>query len=571
MYPNPKDVFTMPESHENDVTTGIQRRFFLKGAAITVGGAALSSPLLAACGGSSSSSSSSKEGNASASAAALPTFVNALVAKPDLPGTPEGVQPGFTKALASYPKSVKGEVGSGKDVSILLPTYNPPPPPPGGNAYLQALNKATNTNLKMQVTPAADYPAKFASVTAGNDLPDLVLMPLFMNLPRLPDLLKSRFSDISDYVSGDKVKDYPNLAGIPTYTWKMARIRGRIYGVPLSRPVFAANMLVRNDQLKKAGLAVPTSADEFEKLCKDYTDAKAGRWALGSDNTFNFNIQWFAQMYGAPFRWGKKDDGTLVKDYETDEYAEAVAYAAKLRKAGYFHPDAGTVSISATKDQFGAGKVLMYLDGTNGWKADYDVYGKANPGMDVQALVPFTPDGSKVTQYFDNGIFALMGLKKADPDRVKELLRVLNYFAAPFGSEENLLVTAGVEGVDHTMVNGLPTLTDRGKLEQNIAPYYIGSGQAVLANTDYPKQVTDQHSWQEKVADHGVPDPTAGLYSDTNGTKGPALTKTIDDAVRNIISGRASIDSLKSAVSAWRSGGGDAIRKEFEAELSKSG
>lgn len=556
----------MNEQNHERSATGLSRRFFLKGAAVTVGGVGLGSPWLAACGGSSSTSA----GNADTSAAALPTFVNALILKPDLPDSAQGVQPGYLTTPASFPKSVKKAVGSGGTVTSLVLTYNPPPPPPGDNAWLQAVNKAVNIKYSPQVTPASDYPAKFASVTAGNDLPDLVQMPLFMNLPRLPDLLEKRFADISEFVSGDKVKDYPNLAGIPTYSWKMARVRGRIYGVPLSRAVFFNPLLMRQDLLDKAGqTTMPTSLEEFEALCKAVTDPKAGRWALASDDSNVFDVPFFAQLFGAPMRW-RKDAKGLVKDYETDEYAEAVAYAAKLRKAGYFHPDSGTVNISKIKDYFASGKALMYLDGASAWRASYESYAASVPGLHVEGLIPFAAKGGKPVAYFDNGIFSLLGFTKAKPERIQELLRMVDYFSAPFGSEEFQLLSYGVEGVDHTVVDGSPVLTDRGKLEQGISLWCIGAGAGVVNQPQFPDYVKQYHAYQEKIAPLGISDPTNGLYSDTNSRQGGALTLAINDAVRSVVAGRSSMSAFTEAVAKWRSGGGDTIRKEFEAELAKS-
>lgn len=554
----------MHQITQSGSATGVDRRAFLRGAVFAVGGVSLGGPLLTACSGSSSTAAASGE------AVALPTFVNALLAEPDLPGTPDGVQPGFLSAIEEYSTSVTGKVGSGGTVTALVTSYNPPPPPAEDNAWLQAVNEATSIEYVPQVTPAGDYPAKFASVTAGNDLPDLVQMPIGMNLPRLPDLLQSRFADLSDHLSGDAVKDYPNLAGIPTYAWKAARIRGRIFAVPLPRPVFASPLLMRQDLLDAAGLQQPTSTEEFEALCTELTDPKAGRWALGSDDVNAYDIGIFAQLFGAPMRWRAASDGSLVKDYETEEYASAVEFAAKLSKAGYFHPESSTVNISKMKEYFGSGKIVMYQDGPSGWRANYETYAPSTPGLHVEALVPFAAGGGDPVTFLDTGVFSLMGIKKADGERVEELLRLLNFFSAPYGSKEYLLLTAGVEGVDHTLVDGQPVPTDRGKLEQNISLFYLGGGLQVLVSAPYPDFVRQQHAWEEAVIDSGVSDPTNGVYSETNSRTGPALTTAMLDVVRGVVSGRTPLSAFAEGVKAWRSGGGDTIRGELETELAKS-
>ncbi|MFJ7625193.1 extracellular solute-binding protein [Streptomyces sp. NPDC097595] len=546
------------------VSSPLDRRTFLRGAVLTAAAASVGAPLLTACGGGAGSSA------AAGPKAALPSYIPALKAKPDLVGTAGGIQDGFTRPITSYYRSVTGEVGTGSDVTAMMLTYTPPPPAASGNVYLKALNKRASTNLKVQVTPAADYPAKFGAVTAGDALPDLVQMPLFMNLPHLDELLNSRFADLSDHLSGDKVKKYPNLAGIPTYAWKAARIRGRIYGIPLPRPLVAWPMLVRQDILTREGLRQPRSADEFVQLCKDYTNAKAGRWALGSDSTFMFNVNWFGQMYGAPMRWALKQDGSLVKDWETDEFAQAVEFARKLKSAGYFHPDAGAVSVVQVKEQFAQGKILMGMESPSGWPAYYETYGKTVPGLSVDALVPFAPGGGPAKQYLDTGIYSITALKKADEDRVEELLRVMNFLAAPYGSQEYALINYGVEGTDHTVDSkGTVTMTDRGTAEKNVALYYLTACAPVLTSTNYPHFVEQAYAWQKKVVPGGVSDPTNGLYSETASRVGSQLTKAMTDSLLGIISGRRSLNDLKPAVTAWRNGGGDKMRAEYEKALAE--
>lgn len=537
----------------------LTRRTFLRRTALTAGLAAVTGPLLDACG------SGGGGGTIAGGGVPLPDYVPALKVKPDLPGTAAGIQDGFTSAVKNYLPSVTGPIGNGGDVRSLLITYTPPPPPVEQNTWWQAVNKRTNVNFRAEIAAAADYPTKFASVVAGGNLPDLVQVPLFINLPRLPDLLGAQFQDLSDLLSGANVREYPNLAGIPTYSWNIARIKGRIYGVPLSRPVIYAPLLIRQDILDQVGATRPTDATSFEALCKELTNAPAGRWALGSDTTFMFDLPFFAQMFGAPVRWGRKPDGSLVKDYETDQFAAAVEYARKLRAAGYFHPDAGSISQSQVKDQFGAGKIVMYNDGPSGWKSNYDIYAPATPGINIDAMVPFAANGGPTPCFLDRPAFSITAIKKADPERVKELLRLLNYFAAPYGSMEYLLNTSGVQGVDYTMNPvGLPTLTTVGKAEQGVGFFYVMSPPQVLADPDHPDFVKQAHTWQSTVVPRGVSDPTDGYYSDTASRTNAQLEQAMGDALRNIISGRGALADLKPAVDAWRNGGGDRIRKELQ-------
>ena len=54
-------------------------------------------------------------------------------------------------------------------------------------------------------------------------------------------------------------------------------------------------------------------------------------------------------------------------------------------------------------------------------------------------------------------------LKKADPERIKLLLNVINYIVSPFGSQEYLTVNYGVKDQDYKFDdNGNPQRTQQG-------------------------------------------------------------------------------------------------------------
>ena len=75
---------------------------------------------------------------------------------------------------------------------------------------------------------------------------------------------------------------------------------------------------------------------------------------------------------------------------------------------------------------------------------------KLNPPVKVRALRPFSADGSKPIWHQSQGVNGMTAIKKATPERVKGLLADLNYFAAPFGSQEYHLLNFGVKEVDST-------------------------------------------------------------------------------------------------------------------------
>ena len=67
-----------------------------------------------------------------------------------------------------------------------------------------------------------------------------------------------------------------------------------------------------------------------------------------------------------------------------------------------------------------------------------------------------------------------------------------------------------------------------------------------------------------------ITDPSVGLYSPTNATKGANLTQAMTDGVNQILFGRADVSTLDGLVKTWRSNGGDQIRGEYEDAFARS-
>ena len=151
------------------------------------------------------------------------------------------------------------------------------PPSPDKNPWWKGLNERMGVELSMTMVPNADYAQKYATTIAGSDLPDLMQMQVVQNFPQL---LESKFTNLSEYLSGDAILDYPNLANIPTFTWKSSIYNGAIYGVPIPRGKPGHYMFIREDLFDNVDASKnPQSYDEFLDTAKKLTDP--GEAALG--------------------------------------------------------------------------------------------------------------------------------------------------------------------------------------------------------------------------------------------------------------------------------------------------
>lgn len=540
--------------------TNTSRRTFLRGA-LGAGVLAASAPIIAACGGTTAATD-----NAAVNAKVkLPTYVPYQGVTPDLPPTADGVLAGFLNYPANPLRVSHTPPGSGGTVSAFVQTYSAVPPPLGNNPFWQQLNSRLGTNLELIISPTSDYDSKLATLVAGDDLPDLIQMA--GAIPQLPALLAAKCQNLSPYLSGDAVKAYPFLANIPTASWQSSVYNGGIYGIPVPRGIIGRPLYVRDDLLAEKGLStsdVQTFAD-LRQLFVEVNDPTHNRWALGDASTMVGIVQ---QMLGVANTW-RIDGGKFTSYYELPETKQALSTCAQLVKDGLVQPDSFAASANTTQ-WFEAGQIV-FVD--NGYTAFGQLYREnvAGPGFDVVGLVPPKFDAHSTPSHWQNApALSFTALKKADDKRIKELLSIANWLAAPFGTEECRFRRYGITGRDYTLENGNPVLNQTGQTETGLNVAYIADAPAVFYEPGLPDVTRKEYAFAKQFVPGSQPNPALEYYSDTNSTKGSLLYTNITDAQNAILQGQQPLSSWDDAVSAWRSGGGDQIRSELQEAYQKS-
>ncbi|MER6946650.1 hypothetical protein ABT294_21720 [Nonomuraea sp. NPDC000554] len=540
------------------MATSMSRRGFL---GLALAGATVAG--LAACGGEGGGAAGVKNGGADLSKKLrLPTYTAAKIPTPDLP-VDAGQDPAYLKYPAELVKSVASPPGDGSKITSLTQTWDVAPPALGQSAYLQELNKRLGAEWNMNIVVGDGYPDKFNAIIASDDLPDLVWFPPNQGLQRVPELLEAKFHDLTPHLSGDAIKKYPNLANLGDVTWKSAVTNGKLFGVAVSYSRFGQVLLADQDFWKPVGGLAFTSADDFLAKATQLLDAKKNKYVL-EPAYYNF-VHMFSHWYGAPNTW-KLAGGKLTHQFETPEYLAALEFAIKCFKANLFWPDA---TLANVKEKVANGQLGAYVESFPGFIND-----ARNQKYNLGAIVPFAATPSSKPIY--NAGLGSVGFtainKKADPKRVEMLLAVLNFMAAPFGTEENEIINYGVEGVHFTKSGGDLTFTDKGKAEvpttQQPISFVIGSPSAIFL-PGQPERTKLIHDFETKVAPMLQQRVTTGHFSDTFTQKGGELSTMGTDMVVDIVSGRKQLSDWQPFVKQWLKKGGEAMRAEYEASLAK--
>jgi putative aldouronate transport system substrate-binding protein len=491
----------------------------------------------------------------------LPTYTPYAGVTPDLPGTEDGGLPGFLQYPKSPPRAISGKPASGGEMTQLVPITSGLPPTVDKNKYWQEINSRLGMDLKLQMVPDGQgYTDKLTTLLASGDLPDALCIEAPSTQPNIADIAAHELADLSEFLAGDAAKDYPFLANLPTESWASTVFNGKIYGVPIPRGVFSSITFVRKDLAAAKSLnPKPANFDEFRKLCQGLTDQRANKWGIDRPAAA---MQIVINMLGKPNPWAEKD-GAFTSQYETDEYRQALSSVLTLVKDKVFQPDGITASAVTGKQWFRNGTVALFTGGYKGWLLDIFA-GWPDQDKQVDGLVEPGYDGGPGTHRQGAPLFSMTSLKSADQDRIKQILSVCNWMAAPFGTEEYLLRKYGVADVDYTLNGTDPSLTKQGESELLLPDYYVADSPDVVYAASQPDNVKVIHDYLAEEAKIIVPDPTLGLYSPTTSNKGSSLNKPMTDFQVEYFNGRKSLDDWDDLVKTWRKNGGDTIRKEYE-------
>jgi putative aldouronate transport system substrate-binding protein len=533
--------------------------------------------LLAACSSGAPQAATPAAGPSvtqTAGSVVFPTYQAAVNRPtPDFPSKGAQYEDGYNNYPPNPVRTVTQPPGLGSSVTAFVQPLQPPPTALDQNPAWQEVNRQLNAQIQFNMVPVADYRAKLSTLMAGDDLPDLINVFRGINgIANLPPFLEAKCADLSPYLAGDAAKDYPNLAAIPTFAWRNSGsvINHHIYMVPVERYA-PGTLLLKNAKIYDQEIGadyVPRDLDDYKRILVQLNRPAQARYATGAYQGVAFNVEYYAAAFGAPNNWMVDASGRFTKSYETAEYKAAVGYARDLVAAGVYHPNSLTnTSIKQGETDFVAAKQAVFISSFgNPWNDVWRQARSLKDPFDILFVPPFPAhSGGKPAHFLGLGFQSATALKKAPPERIKELLGILNYLAAPFGSVEDLLLTAGIPGTDYTLDGkGNPVLTDRGNSDANNVPWkYVLQRPQVMYLPDIPNYAKTLYDVEQALNPIGVADPSLGLYAPTDSSKGVTAQLTWFENLTDIVAGRRPMADFDQLLKDWQNSAGNQVRTEL--------
>jgi putative aldouronate transport system substrate-binding protein len=494
-----------------------------------------------------------------------------------IPSPMPGVPAVYTKYPAPY-QSVTDVPGKGGKVRIFWLT-DARIKPRDENTWWQELEQRLGVELDIQLIPGSAYGDKIATTIAGGDMPELMQVLTLLSPQQPKFMLQGAYTDLSDALSDENRPAYPNLNKIPGYAYTNSKLNGTLYAVPSPFPIEPNAQWYRGDWADTLGIAKPTNAAEYRAMLQAFTNddpdgnGNADTYGTAFEQLNGFEQRFVHGMFRVPCEsdgFRLNDDGTFTYVVETDEFKSALEYQSQLWADGVFHPDSRTMANTDVRDQVignvaGGGAIAFVLvsDSRKNLKL-------VAPEGTLNGIVPPGHDGGAGVNYNIDGYFGQVCIPSSigkDEAKLQELLGLCNYFAAPFGSEENIFLTLGKEGVHWTQNDdGSRTKTQQGNEE--VLGSILG-GDSVLFDAN-AKQAVEFQSMMYEQAQTGVFSATNPLYSETAANKGAELAQLYTDRLYEIGTGSKGIDAIDAWLNDWKSRGGDQIRKEYEEAYAQS-
>ncbi|MEU6023368.1 extracellular solute-binding protein [Micromonospora sp. NPDC047134] len=547
------------------------RRNFLSlfglGAVAVAGG-----PLLAGC--SEAPAGSGNAQNLDAFGHLLPTQKDLTGSiAPDIVGT-RPVPDGYTRYPANLVDLITEKPGtSGKEITAMTPAWGPAPPGIGQSAYLQAVNDELGVPVNFTIQDGITYADKLNAMLGARDVPDLLCIPSWEidKIPRFAEAIGVLFEDLTDHLKGNAVEAYPMLGTFPTGAWRHAIWNERLAAVP--NPTdgpFAWVMFTRKDLLDARSLTMPTTLEDLLTVAKEVTDPARKVWAF---NDVFAMIQMYHKVPGAKQGWRLRSDGTPESKYETPEFRQALEVMAKIYQDGLVHPDIVASRGADAKQLFAKGGNIVFMqDGFGFWQGGQAEHQKVNKALNIQPVPNFSATGGDPLVWGSDQPISYTFVKKGlGEERVKELLRVINWCSAPLGSQEAQLRDFGVEGRHHTRTPNGPVKTDLAFKEINNQYFFIsGRNPTIGPFADTPNYVRDALAYSNATVGYLEKDPWAGVKLEM-----PAAFKAnqvpTEDKFTDVLRGRRPLSDVDSILQEWKAAGGEAARQLLADSLPKAG
>ncbi|OON85040.1 hypothetical protein BXO88_14425 [Oribacterium sp. C9] len=340
----------------------------------------------------------------------------------------------------------------------------------GDTPWAKYVQEQTGIEIEFQHPTQGSESEDFAVMTASGEYPDIIEY----TWTKYPSGAGAAIND-GVIISIDDMmeKNCPNLSKLlaehPDIDKMVKDSSGRHYCFPFLRGTespneteFSSGFIYRADILKDAGLDVPETPDDWEKVLRAYKDA-------GFEVPFVTRNEWMKDIWSPGFdNWGDfyvDDDGKVKNGLVEDSRKEFITWMNKMYTEGLIDNDWLVADKKSNQTYFTTGKsAAVYAPFGQGLGSYGKVMKEQDPDFDInnlQCAPPVTSQKGKNAKFSKmNNIFDKSGTSAAISTECKNTDAAAWLLDWMYSEEGNLVNNFGIEGQTYEMKDGKPVYTD---------------------------------------------------------------------------------------------------------------
>lgn len=501
--------------------------------------------------------------------------------KKDTAGKEDAPKAADTSAQNAKPYPVKGnptlKVWFANPTSKLVKTN-------AETAWAKEQEKATGVKIEWLHSSSND---QFNLMLASRDLPDIIYYNWFSFRggpeKAINDEIIIPLNDVLDKYAPN-LKKY--LKEAPDVDKRIKTDSGKYSCFPASRGSKDATIyygpMVRKDWLDDLSLKVPETIDDWYVMLKAFKEKKGSTAPLSLDTkgipprnaAFIGAYNIFFGMY--------QMDGKIKYGPAEPAYKDFIATFSKWYKEGLLDPDIATVDGKVLDAKMTSDKTGATVGLAGGQLGTWISAMKAkNPRFDLVG-VPFPSLKKGEPCKMGNVASILQGSNGSITTACKNVEAAARWLDWPYSPEGHMVYNFGIEGDTYTMVNGVPTYTDKIMKAPEGAGSVLGNFCNVNANVvqdinyfkqftlGMPQQQAAQKAWVSDAEKYQLPELTPTLQeSDEIATIMNDINNYTNETYMKLLLGAEPIDRIDAHVAQLKKLGLDRAMQLYQAQLDR--
>ncbi|HAX51405.1 ABC transporter substrate-binding protein [Muricomes intestini] len=230
----------------------------------------------------------------------------------------------------------------------------------GYQKLIDAFNESNEygVTIKPEFVSNSDYKTKLTTMMASDSEPDIIFTWELGYLENFVD--GEKIENLQKYLDEDQEwADSFNSGTLEQETYD-----GSVYGIPTAQCM--ATMYYNKGIFEKYGLSVPTTYDEYRKVCDTLLENGVTPVALASTADDAWLVSQYIQQLSDGIAGNELFEGIKAgtKSWNDDAMVQAAKLFQEEVDAGYFEKGFTGVSGSEAEALFQSGQAAMYFNGT---------------------------------------------------------------------------------------------------------------------------------------------------------------------------------------------------------------